>query len=123
MAPVFRLGVPRNALPFDKQRTAEAKPSSFDIERWIILFDPRRHASVCASRQFDVESRNIRRRGGCCDLLCSVQRLENRGKLNRAPLWQVDPAHMSQLKIGVRSEEHTSELQSLMRPSYAVVCL
>src|SRR3546814_2016360 len=25
--------------------------------------------------------------------------------------------------IGARSEEHTSELQSLMRPSYAVFCL
>src|SRR3546814_9087943 len=27
------------------------------------------------------------------------------------------------LKVGVRSEEHTSELQSLMRISYAVFCL
>src|SRR3546814_4162469 len=27
------------------------------------------------------------------------------------------------LQIGVRSEEHTSELQSLMRISYAVFCL
>src|SRR3546814_9016163 len=27
------------------------------------------------------------------------------------------------LKIGLRSEEHTSELQSLMRLSYAVFCL
>src|SRR3546814_3322676 len=26
-------------------------------------------------------------------------------------------------KLGVRSEEHTSELQSLMRSSYAVFCL
>src|SRR3546814_4463586 len=26
-------------------------------------------------------------------------------------------------EIGVRSEEHTSELQSLMRTSYAVLCL
>src|SRR3546814_3715954 len=27
------------------------------------------------------------------------------------------------LALGVRSEEHTSELKSLMRPSYAVFCL
>src|SRR3546814_9217729 len=27
------------------------------------------------------------------------------------------------LRIGIRSEEHTSELQSLMRISYAVFCL
>src|SRR3546814_18996177 len=87
-------------------------PSSFDIERWIILFDPRRHASVCASRQFDVESRNIRRRGGCCDLLCSVQRLDNRGKLNRAHLWQVDPAHMSNLKIGGKDDKSLSAYTS-----------
>src|SRR3546814_8634992 len=29
----------------------------------------------------------------------------------------------SQERIGIRSEEHTSELQSLMRSSYAVFCL
>src|SRR3546814_4659442 len=28
-----------------------------------------------------------------------------------------------QLGVGIRSEEHTSELQSLMRTSYAVFCL
>src|SRR3546814_4448268 len=32
---------------------------------------------------------------------------------------QLDPAHM----VANRSEEHTSELQSLMRISYAVFCL
>src|SRR3546814_1019118 len=31
--------------------------------------------------------------------------------------------HMAPLLSGVRSEEHTSELQSLMRISYAVFCL
>src|SRR3546814_3143993 len=30
---------------------------------------------------------------------------------------------IQQLQFGVRSEEHTSELQSLMRNSYAVFCL
>src|SRR3546814_7818608 len=37
-----------------------------------------------------------------------------------------EPRHMPllQLKLGrIRSEEHTSELQSLMRISYAVFCL
>src|SRR3546814_7780528 len=29
----------------------------------------------------------------------------------------------SRLSVGIRSEEHTSELQSLMRISYAVFCL
>src|SRR3546814_4747660 len=31
--------------------------------------------------------------------------------------------HFSQWITGIRSEEHTSELQSLMRISYAVFCL
>src|SRR3546814_1871822 len=31
--------------------------------------------------------------------------------------------HLRDLRIGCRSEEHTSELQSLMRISYAVFCL
>src|SRR3546814_8920873 len=31
--------------------------------------------------------------------------------------------HMSNASLGDRSEEHTSELQSLMRLSYAVFCL
>src|SRR3546814_2556113 len=31
--------------------------------------------------------------------------------------------HVSPFRSGVRSEEHTSELQSLMRISYAVFCL
>src|SRR3546814_5684448 len=35
-----------------------------------------------------------------------------------------DPAELlSRVKKGIRSEEHTSELQSLMRISYAVFCL
>src|SRR3546814_6887222 len=33
------------------------------------------------------------------------------------------PGYSAQLRCGARSEEHTSELQSLMRISYAVFCL
>src|SRR3546814_5229915 len=35
----------------------------------------------------------------------------------------VAPAHQPVSELGGRSEEHTSELQSLMRISYAVLCL
>src|SRR3546814_3330891 len=35
----------------------------------------------------------------------------------------VKPDHIVCLEDGKRSEEHTSELQSLMRKSYAVFCL
>src|SRR3546814_5743137 len=42
----------------------------------------------------------------------------------RPPLRLFRPAHaVRPLPVGPRSEEHTSELQSLMRNSYAVFCL
>src|SRR3546814_2828403 len=45
----------------------------------------------------------------------------------RLKLFSDDPARLKQYKVfaaaGRRSEEHTSELQSLMRISYAVFCL
>src|SRR3546814_4883257 len=37
--------------------------------------------------------------------------------------WTSQPSTTSASAVGVRSEEHTSELQSLMRISYAVFCL
>src|SRR3546814_6792214 len=46
----------------------------------------------------------------------------------RLPVWHVDlyrlshPEEAEELGLAERSEEHTSELQSLMRNSYAVVC-
>src|SRR3546814_9567142 len=42
---------------------------------------------------------------------------------NTAALRQVGQGMSSVLKVDIRSEEHTSELQSLMRISYAVFCL
>src|SRR3546814_2112238 len=37
--------------------------------------------------------------------------------------WSIPFSVMLAVPIGIRSEEHTSELQSLMRISYAVFCL
>src|SRR3546814_5068737 len=42
---------------------------------------------------------------------------------DRAAPRQPEPANGAQFPAGGRSEEHTSELQSLMRISYAVFCL
>src|SRR3546814_5137812 len=42
---------------------------------------------------------------------------------NAVHVVQMCDAFASQLQTVVRSEEHTSELQSLMRSSYAVFCL
>src|SRR3546814_6462055 len=39
------------------------------------------------------------------------------------PLDVVEPLRQVAVALGARSEEHTSELQSLMRISYAVFCL
>src|SRR3546814_3320051 len=47
---------------------------------------------------------------------------EHRGQLLRVMAIVVDQLHGRALRGG-RSEEHTSELQSLMRISYAVFCL
>src|SRR3546814_6758875 len=49
------------------------------------------------------------------------------GKMADVVLWNGNPfsvyAHAEKVYIDGRSEEHTSELQSLMRNSYAVFCL
>src|SRR3546814_2292961 len=41
----------------------------------------------------------------------------------RTPPWSTPVSTSPPLEMTVRSEEHTSELQSLMRISYAVFCL
>src|SRR3546814_3955251 len=58
------------------------------------------------------------------DLVAEVKRLTDNKGVNLV----VDPVggstlQKSILSLGYRSEEHTSELQSLMRISYAVFCL
>src|SRR3546814_6325538 len=49
------------------------------------------------------------------DVSCNEKRRARGGRL--------DAQHAAQLQLVPRSEEHTSELQSLMRISYAVFCL
>src|SRR3546814_4057428 len=45
----------------------------------------------------------------------------NHEKLRRGSIWRFRP--IATRGVRLRSEEHTSELQSLMRISYAVFCL
>src|SRR3546814_2633787 len=52
-----------------------------------------------------------------------LDRLDNKGMIQRATQERVDRTQDRRVIEIVRSEEHTSELQSLMRISYAVFCL
>src|SRR3546814_948984 len=56
---------------------------------------------------------------------CSVSRLGSRVAQAVVRCWQSDASQPIAIARGhfMRSEEHTSELQSLMRISYAVFCL
>src|SRR3546814_6978643 len=57
-------------------------------------------------------------------MLCSTLNSPRHiGRMWSSSFWQVLPFGKSQIVLGSRSEEHTSELQSLMRISYAVFCL
>src|SRR3546814_1390531 len=92
----------------------------------ILMVDVEQHrriedqlqASVRAERQRFTENRellvSLRERQALSDRLFRIQRKIS----SRAPLQDV----LDSITAG-RSEEHTSELQSLMRISYAVFCL
>src|SRR3546814_1408589 len=54
---------------------------------------------------------------------CEINALEVGGKIVSAQLGTMIGDTYCAHKIAYRSEEHTSELQSLMRISYAVFCL
>src|SRR3546814_4013235 len=59
----------------------------------------------------------LRKQPGTCSSACVAARC-------RARSWRgVSPVMSRKVRPNVRSEEHTSELQSLMRISYAVFCL
>src|SRR3546814_2485217 len=69
--------------------------------------------------------RNVRRDG--MDML---KRMEREGELSQdeQKVWadeiqELTDKHIKAVNSWIRSEEHTSELQSLMRISYAVFCL
>src|SRR3546814_4867569 len=61
-----------------------------------------------------------RRRGANCGTASGEL---GAAECNRLMLWRAPEAKVSTCRRITRSEEHTSELQSLMRISYAVFCL
>src|SRR3546814_2635605 len=54
---------------------------------------------------------------------CSPRASSKAKEMGSHLLSRCDPSSAARHRIGERSEEHTSELQSLMRISYAVFCL
>src|SRR3546814_7144943 len=73
-------------------------------------------SDVCSS-DLGCRRGDDRRRGGCRDPARRRRLNQSRGAHNGT----ADRRHLA--RPVVRSEEHTSELQSLMRISYAVFCL
>src|SRR3546814_1935821 len=73
---------------------------------------------LAALRGFELEP-------GGLDLLLDLRRALKRGLLGLPHFLQVVVLALEHLdlRFKIRSEEHTSELQSLMRNSYAVFCL
>src|SRR3546814_2399471 len=59
--------------------------------------------------------------GRLCHLPPLTQRFQHAGRL--APAAGLEAVIAARRQVAFRSEEHTSELQSLMRISYAVFCL
>src|SRR3546814_9494498 len=74
-----------------------------------------RHDNLCFGVQLDSESPRVISRLGTA----KARNALGRGIAVGAGL----PRHFAQLFNHMRSEEHTSELQSLMRSAYAVFCL
>src|SRR3546814_4934598 len=66
--------------------------------------------SACGDAGSDDEGRDVEAKSDCEDKFEAGSKMEELSKAGK-------------ITVGVRSEEHTSELQSLMRSSYAVFCL
>src|SRR3546814_10909474 len=109
-------------------RSPLSQPTALLRRKYHLIYAPVEYTrSVCSCILFDYFWSTFR--GGCNGIrcrqfsLCEIQypsRPQSRGHACRSgdPPWL---CHRS--RGGKRSEEHTSELQSLMRISYAVFCL
>src|SRR3546814_7230793 len=87
------------------------------IEPWLAFYDPDFAPPAL------LRSQPLRNRAGV-EFEMKVRKLSNVGRDRNNRMWsrlETDPAYCDLARR--RSEEHTSELQSLMRISYAVFCL
>src|SRR3546814_1473656 len=86
---------------------------------YTTLFRSRDSHSSTGSGRMDLSS--VTRKGSSASLDCSVNCFgtSGTGSVGNGE----SSKSFKELRSGTRSEEHTSELQSLMRISYAVFCL
>src|SRR3546814_9435213 len=96
----------------DLPMTAEHEPLILDLVEWVAR-QPRSYAEVMEAWRTS------------CPRLPVWEDAVDRGLVERRAdtLVSVTAAGVAYLRAHGRSEEHTSELQSLMRISYAVFCL
>src|SRR3546814_3583444 len=92
---------------WDAEGQVEARHRSLRPPGFFLVGDPGDHVRSCLRRQRKVE---------LCDALVDAPLHRRVGRIAPSQLLAGD-------RVAARSEEHTSELQSLMRISYAVFCL
>src|SRR3546814_9035045 len=94
----------------------EAGPDSTDSSgRWVAV-----HVAPKTKLPRGVSLKEMKADPALADM-----KMLRQGRLSVAPLTKAEYEHILAMaeRTGSRSEEHTSELQSLMRISYAVFCL
>src|SRR3546814_1556601 len=79
-------------------------------------------ATLIVDRQQDAVAIAVRQIGGRT-VSFELRRFERHGVLPTPQQRDIDGVEAQREAVRERSEEHTSELQSLMRISYAVFCL
>src|SRR3546814_1402617 len=91
---------------------------SDSIVDWVLEMVPQMGAGWCPPGMLGIGI------GGTAEKAVLLAKESLMGAIDMAQLKQRGPQDkIEELRIEIRSEEHTSELQSLMRISYAVFCL
>src|SRR3546814_7138131 len=89
----------------------------------LFAFTRRRTSSPSASISALVAVPVLMRKLVCFSLTCAPPTISPRQPAASTSCHALRPSGFLKVEPPVRSEEHTSELQSLMRISYAVFCL
>src|SRR3546814_8170992 len=96
-------------------------PERLNVDHEVAAFDNGRHASLndwLVERALASEGASAR-----TYVVCDAERPRQVAGYYTITTAMEERAALPNAKLRKRSEEHTSELQSLMRISYAVICL